>query len=274
MSRPLSPERASALATGLGPTPDGLSFAFRSLHVPASEAITCLRQSLRDLPHLTTVNISGNRVTSLEGLELAPNLHQLLAAGNALNRVLDYSPPFCRPALCCLTHADLSNNMLTSLRGVEQHPNLNTLILDGNRIASLAGIEHLTQLRELSVASNQLRCVGHLADLVSLVRLDLRDNQVDASLGSILEQLAPQRHLQNLSLVGNPIDVAIGHGVAVAAVVVWGFDDVEPHTHRAYIEQICSAFPSLQVVDGVSVTGGGSDVSDNHCNQSLPLIQH
>ena len=257
MEAPLSAERANSLATGLRPTPDGTSFAYSILRVPASEAnVTSLRDSLRDLPQLQTLDISGNRLlTSLEGLELAPNLHWLCAAGNALTRALDYAPPFRKPALSCLSHADLSNNELTSLKGIEQHPNVQVLNLDGNRISSLAGIEHLTQLREFSVASNLLPSVGlELADLTSLVRLDLRDNKIDARLGSILEHFAQhQRQLQKLSLAGNKIDVTIGHGVTVAAVVVWGFDDVEPHTHRAYVEQICSALPSVCEVDGVPV---------------------
>jgi hypothetical protein len=126
--------------------------------------------SARALRHVTTIDLSDNRLLSLSGLEGLPCLATLICRRNRLQGVLDYRAPRGFGG-SRLRHADLRNNAISGAVslpppedggdvsvavGVAAHGSLETLLLDGNKLRSLRGLAMLPHLTRLSVASNQL----------------------------------------------------------------------------------------------------------------------
>lgn len=97
---------------------------------------------------LTTLNISGNAISRLEGLPQT------------------------------LTSLDASNNLLRSVSGLEESFSLANLVLDHNSITGLSGLENCTSLAELSVSNNDLRSLSGLECCVNLTRINATSNHI------------------------------------------------------------------------------------------------
>ena len=213
----LTPHLARNGAKELGPSADATSFAFRSMDV-SSRCLTgglfCLESCL---PHLISVDISLNRLSTLDGFEALPALSTLVARGNRLTSVLDYPAP--RACRSRLRRADLRDNLIVGavradqrarlrLRttggcsarctatisqdscGLTAHRQVEHLRLDSNQLSSLDGVEDAAELRVLTVSGNALcgvrsvRALGRLCGEPCrahspLTTLDLSGNQID-----------------------------------------------------------------------------------------------
>ena len=172
-----------------------------------------LAAGLSQLPQLTSVDISDNRLLTLEGLETLPRLSSLICRGNRLQGVLDYPAPAVQGG-SLLRHADLRHNLISGAVslppdslgrpiGVDAHGALETLLLDGNKLRSLRGIEAVTQLTSFSAASNQLQDTAGGGALVRLTSLDLSDNGLKScdemgSMRALRTALLPSNRLTRL----------------------------------------------------------------------------
>lgn len=103
---------------------------------------------------LTTLDISGNAITRLEGLPQT------------------------------LTSLYASNNLLRAVSGLDESYSLATLVLDHNSIPKLSGLDNCTALVELSVGNNDLRSLSGLECCVSLTRVNAASNHI-ASIESL-----------------------------------------------------------------------------------------
>lgn len=180
---------------------------------------------LSRFPNMEVLDLSGNRLTALEGLEHLPRLRRLTLSGNQLSTVeglehlgqlveLDLSgndlselPPALEQ-LTQLSSLDLSLNHLTNLDPrIGQLVRLQNLQLSGNLLDSLpVGLASLTQLRTLNLSGNRLETVPHgLNQFSRLTDLYLHDNHIslDTESQSRLEWFAS---LQVLTLGANPLD--------------------------------------------------------------------
>ena len=180
--------RASALA----PTADGLGFAHTKLDATNMRLAGSLTK-LRALNQLRIVDLSDNRLLSLEGLEHLPRLSVLLCRRNRLTGVLDFPAPpgLVRGATSCLRHADLRGNAISGAVslpalsdgrpvGVEAHAALEVLLLDDNQLRSLRGLESAARLTQLSACRNQLIDTAGIHTLTNLVTLDLSENLLES----------------------------------------------------------------------------------------------
>ena len=89
----VSPDSMRPLAVALLQTADGLSVAHTRLTAINRSLSGSLKGAFEHMPHLITVDLSGNRLTSLEGLEALPALASLTCRGNRLMGVLDFAAP-------------------------------------------------------------------------------------------------------------------------------------------------------------------------------------
>nr|NP_001027749.1 axonemal leucine-rich repeat protein [Ciona intestinalis]BAB85845.1 axonemal leucine-rich repeat protein [Ciona intestinalis] len=128
---------------------------------------------LDPLPYLQIMNLSGNKITSTEGVE-HPLLEQLNLNSNLIPLVSGLNPKF-----------------LT---------NLTTLELRGNKLTTTAGI-YLPNLKNLYLAGNSLKQVEDLDKLENLMILHLRDNQID-KLDGFTENM---KKLQYINLRANNV---------------------------------------------------------------------
>jgi Leucine-rich repeat (LRR) protein len=209
----LTPEIAAKYAHTLAATPDGLGWACKCL-TAVGVRLNSLADGLARLPNLTSVDLSDNRLISLEGLELLPRLSSLVCRGNRLQGVLDFPCPaglHGLPGVSLLRHADLRHNAISGAIslpvdasgravGVDAHPALETLLLDHNKLRSLRGIDVLSQLRQLSASDNQLLDTAGAGALTRLTQLDLSQNSL-----TTCEELASMERLQTCKLCNNKL---------------------------------------------------------------------
>eukprot|EP00900_Chrysochromulina_parva_P016450 jgi/Chrpa1/24806/Chrysochromulina_OHIO_Genome00004506-RA len=189
-SIPFTADLAKQLAEagGVGASANGMHVVCPRLVATGHKLAGSLRTALRGLPHLTAVDLSDNRLTSLAGLEALPLLNSLVCRNNRLMGVLDYRAPALGSRL---SSADLRDNAIAGAVslppdaeghavGIEVHTQLETLLLDGNRLRSLRGVGAARRLRTFSAARNSIQDTSGLGPLTHLRALDLSANQLHA----------------------------------------------------------------------------------------------
>ena len=197
--------------------------------------------------HLRRLNLSGNALLKLTGLEHMPLLESLDVRRNRLVR-LDLQQNV------RLLHLDASDNSLMAIAGLGACHHLAHLSLARNCISRLEGLDAQRRLETLDVSHNACEILGDLSACARLARLDLSHNAIatlagaarrlPASLACLdlgdneLVDVADARHLAAapalavLVLRGNPL-----YAVSAAA----GFD---PKAVVAF------ALPRLAALDG------------------------
>ena len=187
------------LKTGLSniaPTGDNLSFAYTTLNLAEKEILN-LFGLLRGYPNLRYVNLSNNKLTSLESITELPHLISLNVSKNELTDISIFSDESKLPHL---QHLNMSGNKLTKLaplglkrlrklflneneittcRHLKGHDNLEFLELQKNKLKNLKGIMNMSNLRQLNVSENEIEDFRHLINLPKLQRLNLNTNNID-----------------------------------------------------------------------------------------------
>jgi internalin A len=172
---------------------------------------------------LTSMNCTGRalgddsqKITSLAGLEFAPNL---VILDLSYNKISDLTPI---AGAKKLAQINVDGNQLTSLKGLENKPGLitvhaksnaltdvsalakydelETLTLDGNKLKNLSGLNSSLEVRTLSVANNELTDISNLAGLLWIRELNLAGNKI-----SDISPLAPHRAFTVVHLERNLI---------------------------------------------------------------------
>ena len=201
-----------------------LDAIYQALAKPRGEDLT-----FDDLASLKSLDARGSGIATLDGLEAATALANLVLDGNSVqdlsplahlanlnrlqiasNGIEDVSQ---LASLASLTYLDLDNNPIGDLSPLSSLTGLTTLSLDGteisdlsalrnlialetlnadsNNIASLDGIEGFTRLATLNLNFNEIADLTPLAGLVQLSYLGLWDNDID--------DVAPLANLTRLS---------------------------------------------------------------------------
>ncbi|MFJ4156902.1 NEL-type E3 ubiquitin ligase domain-containing protein [Pseudomonas sp. NPDC089752] len=162
--RPTAASSAHGLSiSSLPRLPAGITFErMRTLSLRNQQISIIDADFLRRFPNLDDLDISGNRLVSLDGLEFLPQLRRL----------------------------NLGGNLLEAVTGLEHLSQLTDLYLSGNQLQDLPpGIERLTQLTSLDLSFNQLMDLpDRVGQLSNLENLQLRGNQLSVaprSLGSL-----------------------------------------------------------------------------------------
>jgi internalin A len=119
------------------------------------------------------LNLSGNRIQEIKGLE---NLVQL-------------------------THLYLDSNEITEIQGLEKLINLTGLSLSQNQISQIKGLGNLKKLTDLSLSENEVKEMEGLSKLVNLTHLNLEGNKI-----TDIKNLDNLRFLSFLDLSANQIE--------------------------------------------------------------------
>ncbi len=149
---------------------------------------------LIDFPALKILDLRGNQLRKLEGLERLTSLTKFILWRNQINKLEGLD------RLTSLTWLNLSGNQISKLEGLDHLTSLTGLDLSGNQISKLEGLDHLTSLTWLDLLDNQIATLEGLNALTSLTRLYLSDNQI-----ATLEGLNALTSLTELDLSDNQI---------------------------------------------------------------------
>ena len=129
---------------------------------------------LSRLPNILRLELSGNRISSLEFFnneETFTNLQYLDLSKNIIRNLTAIKVPK-------LIYLNLSNNEILNTDQFLGHPNLKIFELRGNKIANIAGLKAMPKLEELYLSENNIAFFDTLEDLALLKRLHLRKNNI------------------------------------------------------------------------------------------------
>ena len=165
----------TAIEQTLGKSPgDGITLgdmeALISLDLSYSQLTSIDITGLEHASNLTGLNLDGNQLTQITGLDKLTSLTELAIYKNKLEAI-DVT------GLSNLVSLDLRYNKLTSISGLADLVSLTSLLLRSNKLASI-NVAGLTSLERLYLHSNDLTQIRGLSTLTSLTSLDLIYNRL------------------------------------------------------------------------------------------------
>ena len=134
-------------------------------------------------------------IESLEGLQYAKNLTELMIAGQSVQSLEPIA------GLQELVFLNLSNNRISNIQPLEELDRLHVLILDNNDIRDLQTLSTLIQVTELNLENNEIIEISPLGGIGDLRRLNLKGNKVHN-----IRVFRELDGLESLNLEGNEID--------------------------------------------------------------------
>ena len=160
-----------------------------------------LGETLRQLPHLSVLDLDGNQITSLLPLEsLATTGIWHLKLGN--NRITDITE---LELFTGLTFLELTRNQISSVSQLRNLTALTHLDLSDNRITSISPLQSLIFLRYLHLGSNYITTVLPLQFLTHLRALAIYDNQINKTDVHALRKILPRVTLFNCTGTGQNV---------------------------------------------------------------------
>ena len=177
-------------------------WALRELNLSGNRLLGL--SGIENLTDLVFLNVSKNALLDLEGLSKLKNLVTVYAQENQLGRVESYvdenknkTYDLGEPIEDQSGNGKRDTDPLIELKSL---PQLTNLYLYNNLLTSLDSIEDLPKLKTLFVSGNQIKDISRLQFFPSLVRLSLSNNQI-----TDLSGLRDSNRLQQLFLVENRI---------------------------------------------------------------------
>ncbi|XP_050426245.1 leucine-rich repeat-containing protein 49 [Adelges cooleyi] len=153
------------------------------------------------LSRLVFLDIYGNQLERITGLESLSNLRVLLLGKNRIKRIEGLK------TLHRLEVLDLHGNQLTQVGGLQSQGELKVLNLAGNQIKVLGSLDlvGLRSLRELNLRRNRLKCLLGFAETQQLTKLFLSNNELNT-----IDDMPSVVHLyklQELAVDNNPVSI-------------------------------------------------------------------
>ncbi|ROT46886.1 leucine-rich repeat domain-containing protein [Candidatus Cardinium hertigii] len=149
---------------------------------------------LENLTQLQKLDISNNQLTDITGLEKLTQLENLYLSYNQLTDITELEN------LTKLKELLIHENQLTDITGLEKLTQLRLLLLFSNQLTDITGLKNLTQLENLYLSYNQLTDITGLEKLTQLQKLDIGHNRLTDITG--LEKLT---QLEDLNLNHNQL---------------------------------------------------------------------
>ena len=149
-----------------------------------------------DLPSGKQLNLAGNDITDLSGLELFADkgiewiyldwnnisdmsvlesfstLKKISASGNEVSDISFLN------TLNNLQNINFSNNNISNIDAISNLTNIKYLYLDNNQIQNISALSNLNSLREISIAGNQITDAGLITKLASIENIDISRNNI------------------------------------------------------------------------------------------------
>lgn len=153
--------------------------------------------TVKDMQALTTLNLTGKPITSLEGLQYATNLEKLQLSGAGLKDIQIIGQ------LKSINNLNLSTNSITDISPLSNLNNLTVLNLANNQIKNISSLESLTTLNDLNLSNNQITNISPLAQLTNLDKLNLEKNG--------LTDISVLRNLNKNKVFGRQDQIQLGY---------------------------------------------------------------
>ncbi|KAI0691521.1 hypothetical protein C8T65DRAFT_711482 [Cerioporus squamosus] len=174
---------------------------------------------------LRSIELGGNRIRQIEGLEALVNLEELWLGKNKITRLENLS------TLKKLRILSIQSNRITKIEGLEELENLEELLLSHNGISRIEGLEKNLKLRMLDLGNNFVERLENVSHLTQLEELWINDNKI-----TTFQDIEPQlKHIQTLETIyleRNPVQATEG---------------------SAYRRKLILMLPQLQQIDATYV---------------------
>ncbi|VEN54637.1 unnamed protein product [Callosobruchus maculatus] len=128
--------------------------------------------SIKKYHFIQYLNLSFNKLTTLQPLGDLPFLQYLYVNHNELEDLLDFKAPF------YLTHVNFSYNQVKKMRDLKDFWSLVHLDLSFNEIEAIEGLESLKFLSYLDLSHNHIKVVENISNL-RLQTLIIRANMIE-----------------------------------------------------------------------------------------------
>ena len=135
-----------------------------------SRGIRTLRNA--KIPSAPAIDLSNNRLSSLQGLNSPEMIKLLQVAHNEITTIEE--DPFKK--LAVLSYLDLSFNKIEKIQNLFFVSHLHSLNLSNNNIKRLENLEGCDSLRQLNVSDNKITSIYLRSPLTRLVSLDMSGN--------------------------------------------------------------------------------------------------
>ncbi|KAF3439439.1 hypothetical protein FNV43_RR17717 [Rhamnella rubrinervis] len=239
---------------------------------------------LSDFKKLEKLDLTFNKLTSLEGLQSCINLKWLSVGNNKLESLKGIE------SFTKLTVLNAGNNKLKSMDAVKSIASLRALILNDNEISSICKLDQMKDLNTLVLSKNPISEIGKsLVKAKSIRKLSLsycRLQNINSSLKSCVElkelrlshndikslpaELAHNKYLQNLDVGNNVITRWSDLKVLKSLVNLKNLNlQGNPIAEKdKYMKKIRTVLPNLRVFNTRPTNkyskDGKSDIVDNN----------
>ena len=219
--------------------------------------------------NLTSLNLSGNRITKIEGLENKANLEKVILNANKITKIEGLEK------LQNLKSLNLNNNDISDITPLSANTSLTTLELKGNteidgnrsnytgeRLEALNKIGEIldrggtinldidklglfTNYKTLDLSNQNLITLEPLEGLTQLTNLNIANNKITLEDTKSQDILKSMTNLTSLNLIGNPIKdiTAINELKNLKSLIINGSINV----NLVQIEDIISNLNTLRV---------------------------
>lgn len=152
-----------------------------------------------DMEHLTELDLSGQDISDLSGLESAKNLNTLILSSNQIenieplseltslhtlaldgNGIADFSP---LKSLVKVTNLDLSYTGIKDLSVLTGQADVNQLLLAGNELSDLSDLPKMERLQSLILSENKFTDFEAVKEYMGLAHLVVYDNPIKSLSG-------------------------------------------------------------------------------------------
>ncbi len=166
-----------------------------SLYFCNFKALEKIISHLKNFKSLTTLELSGNKISDISHLKDLKNITELNLGNNQISDVSSLKD------LKNLTTLNLNNNQISVISFLKDLKSLTKLNLQNNKISNISPLKELKNLTQLNLYGNQIGDIFYLKDLNSLTSLDLSKNQIRG-----ISYLKNLKRLTSLQLSENKIN--------------------------------------------------------------------
>ncbi|KAM5538539.1 hypothetical protein V8D89_007872 [Ganoderma adspersum] len=152
---------------------------------------------------LRSVELGGNRLRKLEGLEGLVNLEELWVGKNKITKLENLG------AVKKLRILSIQSNRITKIEGLESLENLEEFYISHNGVQRIEGLENNVKLRTIDLGNNFVERLEGVSHLTKLEELWINDNKI-ATLQDIEPQLKHIETLETIYLERNPVQASEG----------------------------------------------------------------
>lgn len=161
--------------------------------------LTEIPKEVNELEHITTLDLSGNKITEIKNLDKLKNLDILRLNDNKISRIENLGN------LTNLELLFLNKNEITEIKSLESLEQLKFLQLEENRITEIKNVSSLKKLFIFFLSNNPIKKIENLEKLENFTELILKNCEINK-----IENLEEIPSLTHLSLSYNNIEKVEG----------------------------------------------------------------